>query len=169
MIALREYSESDLDRLVALANNKNVSRYLVYTFPYPYTKGDGQWWIGTGSKRAGSISRAIEYQGLFVGGVGITPQEGWRQHLGEIGYWIGEEYWGKGIATAALKQMTDYAFATLQLRKLYAPVLAPNVASMRVLTKSGYAREAVLEAEVQKDGRFFDIHHFARHHPPAIS
>jgi ribosomal-protein-alanine N-acetyltransferase len=169
MIALREYSASDLEMLVGLANNQNVSRYLVHTFPYPYTRGDGEWWIRTGSRQNGSISRAIEYQGLLVGGVGITPQDGWRDHLGEVGYWIGEKYWGKGIATAALVQMTHYGFATLQFRKLYAPVLAPNVASMRVLEKCGYAREAILRAEVQKDGRFFDIHQFARHRPQAAS
>jgi ribosomal-protein-alanine N-acetyltransferase len=169
MIALRDYCDSDLDRLVGLANNKNVSRYLVYTFPYPYTRSDAEWWIATVSKQHGSISRAIEHQGRLVGGVGITLQQGWREHLGEIGYWVGEEYWGKGIATAALKRMTDCAFTVLQLRKLYAPVLAPNVASMRVLVKSGYTREAVLQAEVQKDGLFFDIHQFVRHHPQSAS
>jgi ribosomal-protein-alanine N-acetyltransferase len=168
MIVLREYVDSDLERLVRLANNENVSRYLVYTFPYPYTKADGEWWISTGSKQNGAITRAVEYEGLLVGSVGITPQSGWREHLGEIGYWVGEEHWGKGIATAALRQMTDYGFNSLQFRKLYAPVLAPNVASMRVLAKGGYAPEAVLNAEVQKGQRFFDIHQFARHRPPGL-
>jgi RimJ/RimL family protein N-acetyltransferase len=163
MIVLREYSESDLERLVSLANNENVSRYLVFTFPYPYTKADGEWWIGTGSKQNGAITRVIESQGQFVGSVGITLQTGWRKHLGEIDYWVAEKYWGKGIASAALGLMTDYAFNSLQLRKLCAPVLAPNRASMRVLEKCGYRPEAVLRAEVQKDGRFFDIHQFARH------
>ena len=162
MIVLREYVDSDLDRLISLANNENVSRYMVYTFPCPYTKADGEWWIGTGSKQNGAITRAIEYEGLLVGSVGITPQSGWRKHLGEIGYWVGEEHWGKGIATAALKQMTDYGFASLQFRKLYAPVLAPNVASLRVLAKGGYTLEAILKAEVQKGQHFFDIHQFAK-------
>ena len=170
MIVLREYADSDLERLVALANNQNVSRYLVPIFPYPYTTADAKWWIGTGSKQDGTITRAIEYQGLLVGSVGITLQNGWREHLGEIGYWVGEEHWGKGIATAALEEMTEYGFASLRLRKLYAPVLAPNVASMRVLTKCGYTPEALLKAEVRKDGRFFDIHQFARVRPrPAVS
>jgi RimJ/RimL family protein N-acetyltransferase len=165
MIVLREYAESDLERLVSLANNENVSRYLVYTFPYPYTKADGEWWINTGSKQNGVITRVIEYQGQLVGSVGITRQTGWREHLGEIGYWIGEEYWGQGIATAALALMTDHAFTSLQFRKLHAPVLAPTRASMRVLEKCGYMPEAVLKAEVRKYDRFFDIHQFARHRP----
>lgn len=163
MIVLREYTDSDRDRLVNLANNQNVSRYLVYTFPYPYTRDDAVWWIGTGSKQNGAITRVIEYQGLFVGSVGINPQSGWREHLGEIGYWVAEEYWGKGIATAALRQMTDYGFGDRHFRKLFAPVLAPNIASMRVLEKCGYQREAILKDEVQKSGTYFDSHHFARH------
>lgn len=163
MIALREYADADLERLVRLANNENVSRYLVYTFPYPYTRADAEWWIGTGSKHNGAMTRVVEYQGLFVGSVGITPQSGWREHLGEIGYWVGEDYWGKGIATAALLQMTDYGFSHRHFRKLVAPVLAPNDASMRVLEKCGYQREAILKNEVQKGGIYFDIHRFARH------
>ena len=76
MISLREYADSDLERLVNLANNENVARYLVYTFPHPYTNEDAEWWIGTGSKQNGAITRVIEYRGLFVGSVGITPQGG---------------------------------------------------------------------------------------------
>jgi len=163
MILLREYTDSDLERLVTLANNQNVSRYLVSTFPYPYTFKDAEWWIGTGSNQNGAITRVVEYRGLFVGSVGITPQSGWRDHLGEIGYWVAEDYWGKGLATAALREMTAYGLANRQFRKLYAPVLGPNVASMRVLEKCGYQREAILKDEVQKGGRYFDIHHFALH------
>jgi len=163
MILLREYADADLDRLVNLANNQNVSRYLVHTFPFPYTREDAEWWISAGSKQNGAITRVIEYQGLFVGSVGITPQNGWRDHLGEIGYWVAEDYWRKGIASAALQQMTEYGFSNRHLRKLYAPVLAPNTASMRVLEKCGYQREAILRSEVQKVGQYFDLHHFARH------
>jgi ribosomal-protein-alanine N-acetyltransferase len=163
MIVLREYLDADLDRLVSLANNENVSRYLVDTFPYPFTKALGEWWIRTGSKQNGAITRVIEHEGRFVGSVGINPQIGWRDHLGEIGYWVAEEHWGKGIATAALRLMTDYGFTARQLRKLYAPVLSPNVASMRVLEKCGYTCEAILKTEVQKGGIYFDIHHFVQH------
>lgn len=163
MISLREYADSDLERLVSLANNENVSRYLVYTFPYPYTLKDAEWWIATGSKHAGAITRVIEYDGVFVGSVGITPQDGWRDHVAEIGYWVAENYWGRDIATEALRQMTDYGFNRRNFRKLIAPVLAPNIASMRVLEKCGYQHEGVLKGEVQKGGVYFDIHRFARH------
>lgn len=162
MVYLREYADSDLDRLVHLANDENVSQHLVYTFPYPYTRADAEWWIGTGSKQNGRIARVVEYHGVFVGTVGITPQSGWREHLGEIGYWLGQDYWGRGIATAAVQQMTDYGFSNRHFRKLYATVLAPNIASMSVLEKCGYQREGILKNEVQKGGAYFDTHHFAR-------
>jgi ribosomal-protein-alanine N-acetyltransferase len=167
MILLREYADSDLERLVHLANNENVARYLVYIFPHPYTTTDAEWWIGCGSKQNGAITRVIEFQGLFVGSVGITPQSGWRDHIAEIGYWVAEDYWGKGIATAALRQMTNYGFTNRHFQKLCAPVLAPNIGSMRVLEKCGYQREAILKGEVQKKGTYFDIHHFVRHREPA--
>lgn len=166
LITLREYSESDLERIVLLANNENVARYLADTFPHPYTRSHADWWVHTGSKEPGAITRVVEYQGIFVGGVGVHRQDGWRDHIGAIGYWLAEDYWGKGIATAAVIQMTHLAFATAGIRKLCAQVLAPNVASMRVLEKAGYSREALLEAEVHKDGVYFDTHLFVRHHRP---
>ena len=136
MISIREYNKDDAERLVLLANNRNVSKYLALTFPFPYTKKDSQWWIETGCKLNNAINRVVEYNGEFVGGVGITPQKGWKIHIAEIGYWLGEEYWGKGIAVEALKQMTNLANSTKKYQKLFAPVLGPNKASMRVLEKN---------------------------------
>ncbi|MGF1524996.1 MAG: GNAT family N-acetyltransferase [Leptolyngbyaceae cyanobacterium] len=162
MITLRDYRKSDTERLVSLANNKNVSRYLVDTFPFPYTQQDADWWIATGAAANNVVTKVIQYDGEFVGSVGIGPQEGWKRHVAEIGYWLGEAYWGQGIATAAVSQMTDYAIATLGYRKLFAPVLQPNKASRRVLEKCGYALEGILKSEVCKDEQFFDIYHYAR-------
>lgn len=163
MIKLREYTQTDIERLRDLANNKNVSRYLINTFPYPYTREDAEWWINTGSKEQGAITRVIEYDNVFVGSVGITPQSGWRSHIAEIGYWVGELYWSSGIATRALKEMSDYAISHLKYKKLIAPVLAPNKASMRVLEKSAYKLEGVLKNEVLKDDQYFDIHFYAKY------
>lgn len=162
MIKLRDYSIADADRFAVLANNENVSRYLIYTFPYPYTKQDAERWIKTGSKANNAVTKVIEYQGKLVGTVGITPQTGWKEHSAEIGYWVGEEYWGKGIATEALRAMNDLAFSTLKYKKLFAPVLGPNKASMRVLEKCGYSLEGVLKQEVFKGGHYFDGHYYAK-------
>lgn len=161
MITLRDYTKADVGRLVELANNENVSRYLIDTVPYPYTRKDAEWWIETGAKENGSVTKVIEYGGEFVGSVGIKPQTGWQSHTAEIGYWIGEEYWGKGIATEALRLMTELAFSELGFKKLFAPVLEPNRASMRVLEKSGYVLEGVLRKEFFKSGHYFDGYCYA--------
>jgi RimJ/RimL family protein N-acetyltransferase len=163
MITLRDFADSDAVRLQALADNRNVSRYLVYTFPLPYTTADAEWWIATGSKEKDAINRVIEFEGEFVGTVGITPQTGWRDHIAEIGYWVGEPHWGAGVATAAVQKMTEYAFSELHYRKIFAPVLAPNKASMRVLEKCGYALEGIFGDEVHKDACFYDIHRYSKY------
>lgn len=161
MITLRDYQRSDTERLVLLANNHNVSKYLVDTFPHPYTQQDADWWIEIGSKANHAVTKVIEYQGEFVGSVGIAPQTGWKNHIVEIGYWLGEAYWGKGIATEALKVMTEYATSNLKYKKLFAPVLEPNKASMRVLEKCSYKLEGILKHEVFKEGEYLDIYHYA--------
>ena len=164
MLVLCSYRESDVERLVALANSENVSRYLVDTFPHPYTKADADWWIATGSQENGAVTKVIEWRGEFVGSVGTTPQRGWRSHIAEIGYWLSEAYWGRGIATSALQKMSAIAFEELGFDKLFAPVLAPNRASMKVLEKNGYFLEGILKGEVVKSGQVFDIHHYAKFH-----
>ena len=165
MITLRDYREADIDRLVELANNKNVSRFLVDTFAYPYTRRDAMAWIEIGSKANHAVTKVIEYHGEFVGSVAITPQTGWRSHSAEIGYWVGEAYWGRGIATEALRKMGDLVFSGLKYKKLFAPVLSPNKASMRVLEKCGYVLEGVLKNDVLKDGQYFDRHFYAKYCP----
>ena len=161
MITLRDYEISDTARLTLLANNENVSRYLVDTFPFPYTQQDADWWIATGSMANHAVTKVIEFNGEFVGSIGISPEAGWKNHVAEIGYWIGEAYWGQGITTAALKLMTDYGISQLNYKKLFAPVLGPNKASMRVLEKCGYGLEGILKSEVTKRGKYFDIYHYA--------
>ena len=161
-ITLRDFLVTDIERLVFLANKQAVSRYLVYTFPYPYTRQNAEFWITRGCKENGHTSKVICLEGEFVGSVGFTRQSGWRDHCAEIGYWIGEEYWGRGIASQALKILTDTAFEKYHLKKLYAPVLAPNKASMRVLEKCNYSLEGVFIQDVFKDGVYYDIHQYAR-------
>ena len=162
MVTLRDYSINDVDRLVELANNENVSRYMVDTFPYPYTRQDAEWWINTGSISNDMVNKVIEYHDEFVGGIGIIPQTGWKKHSAEIGYWIGEDYWGKGIATKALGLMTDMVFRELNYQKLFAGVLSPNIASMKVMEKCGYVLEGILLKEFKKNEQLYDCHHYAR-------
>lgn len=161
MITLRAYRPDDIDRLVLLADNARVSRYLTDRFPHPYTRADARWWIEQGAREIHTGAWAIEHNGVLVGGIGITAQDRWRQHLAEIGYWLGEPYWGSGLAAEAVRRVTAATFDDPAIRKIYAPVLAPNHASMRVLEKNGYQREGVLREEVFKRGHYHDLHIFA--------
>ena len=162
MISFREYTNEDIDRLVTLANNEKVSKYLIYTFPYPYTRQDAEWWISKGCHENDAMTKVIEYKNEFVGSIGITPQLGWKSHIAEIGYWIGEEYWGKGIATQALQKMTECVLEQFKYKKLFAPVLAPNNISIRVLEKCDYELEGVLKNEVYKNDQYYDLYHYAK-------
>lgn len=168
MLILRDYYEDDADRLVELANNEKVSRYLIDTFPFPYSLQDARWWIEEGCRASGMVTKVIEVDGSIVGSVGLTRQTGWRTHLAEVGYWLGESYWGKGVATTALRMMCGHAFSELGIHKLFAPVLAPNTASMRVLQKCGFTKVGILADEVSKHQRYYDMHQFERCNPAAV-
>ncbi|MFM1896595.1 MAG: hypothetical protein RLZZ385_1669 [Pseudomonadota bacterium] len=160
MITLREYRESDARRLVELADNPAVSRFLVDTFPSPYTLDDAYWWIRTGS-HAG-IARVIESDGVFVGSVGAEPGSGEKRKQYGIGYWIGESYWGSGIATQALTIFADELFLTTDVERLQAWVYADNTASIRVLEKAGFTKDAELRNALYKHGKLFDEHIYSR-------
>lgn len=162
MIKLRDYTQHDTQILAKLANNAHVSQYLVYTFPHPYTIEDAEFWIYKGSRLNGTITKVIEYQDEFVGSIGISPQIGWREHCAEIGYWIGEPFWSKGIATEALSKMTNHIFTTYNINKLFAPVVGPNKASMKVLEKNNFVREGILKDEVRKNDQFYDLYYYAK-------
>ncbi len=166
MITLRDYLNTDANRLVELANNERVSKYMVDTFTFPFTLRDATWWIEIGSSAGNAITKVIEYHGEFIGSLTTQPQVGWKNHTAEIGYWLGERYWGQGIATEALRQMSALAFSDPHCKKLFAPVLAPNKASMRVLEKCGYVLEGIFKNDVVKNGQFFDRHYYARHYQP---
>jgi RimJ/RimL family protein N-acetyltransferase len=99
---------------------------------------------------------AIDVEGNAVGGIGFVLQDDVHRIAAEIGYWLGEPLWGRGIATAALCAVTEYAFATFELRRLYASVFEWNPASCRVLEKAGYSCEGKLKRSVIKDGKTID-------------
>lgn len=157
---LWSWHAGDEFRLSEIANSENVSRYMTDRFPYPYTVDDAKWWI---AQNAGSDATnfAIVVNGEIVGGAGFAIGELEKSSSAEIGYWLGEPYWGRGYASAALKRLTDYAFAKHGLRRLAAVVYAPNIASTRVLEKCGYVREAVMRNAVVKRGNLYDVFLYA--------
>lgn len=159
-VILRDFSKKDIEAIHLLLNDADVARYLSSKIPFPYTIEDAKWWVATGSKQG--INKAIEFQGKFVGVVGAVPGAFEYERSAEIGYWLGKEYWGHGIAVRALTQMTDLVFSSTNIVRLYATVCAPNTASARVLEKCGYYRESVQKNAIYKHGELFDAYVYAR-------
>jgi RimJ/RimL family protein N-acetyltransferase len=154
---LRRWRAKDIGSLVQHANNMNVSRYLRDRFPYPYTRRDARAFLA-GATGAGSddTKLAIDVEGEAVGGIGVITGTDVERFSGEVGYWLGEPFWGRGIATEALRAVTEYAFATFDICRLEAGVFDWNPASARVLEKAGYTLEGRARCAVVKDGRLGD-------------
>jgi ribosomal-protein-alanine N-acetyltransferase len=161
MIKLRGMESEDKNLLIRYLNNQDVVRFLSSKIPQPYTDQDAEWWVEVGSKQGGTV-RAIEYHGLFCGVIGAVRQHFEYSHCAEIGYWLGREYWGKGIATEAVIKLTQLVFADSKLQRLYAPVFSANKASMRVLEKAGYKLEGIFEKAICKNGEYFNEHRFVK-------
>src|SRR5439155_25343409 len=131
-------------------------------FPYPYTIADARNYLKANLKKKPETNFAIVADGNAVGSIGILLNDDVYRKSAEIGYWLGEEYWGRGIATRALSAITDYAISNYDLCRLYASVFEWNTASMRVLAKAGYTFEGRLRRAVIKDGKIIDQFLFAK-------
>ena len=154
--AIRPFARGDEASIARNANSRTVWRNLRDRFPHPYTLGDAHNWIEFLEASRPVTDWAIEVGGEAVGGIGITLQPDVFRRSAEIGYWLGEAHWGRGIATDALRATTEYVFAKFDLCRLYAGVFAWNPASARVLEKAGYAFEGRLRRAVVKDGETVD-------------
>lgn len=156
-LVLRPWTREDIDSLVRYANNRNVWINLRNVFPNPYTHADAEKWIEhCESEAIKPANFAIELSGEAIGGVGVRLLDDVHRLTAEIGYWIAEPFWGKGIATEALKRTTRYAFAEFGLERLQATVFEWNPASARVLEKAGYVVEGRMRRFIIKDGRIGD-------------
>ena len=153
---IRSWRESDAESLVVYANNRNVWRNLRDSFPHPYTRADAEGWIAFAAKARPETSFALDVGGEAVGGIGLGLKGDVYRRTAEIGYWLGEPFWGRGIVTEAVRALTDYAFSTFNLSRIYAGVYEWNPGSMRVLEKAGYVREARLRKSIFKEGQIID-------------
>jgi ribosomal-protein-alanine N-acetyltransferase len=153
---IRAWVPADVPDLVRLADNRNVWRNLRDRFPSPYAKSDARDWVRGVNGQSPIAHFAIAWGGALAGGIGILLQEDVHQGTAEIGYWLGEPFWGKGIMTGALIAFTGYAFAAFGLRRIYAQVLHWNPGSMRVLEKAGYVLEGRMRCSALKDGQVAD-------------
>lgn len=153
---IRDWSPADKADLVHYANNRNVWRNLTHTFPHPYTDTDADEWFASLAATPEATNWAIEVDGRAVGGIGVSIGEGVFSKKADIGYWLGEPYWGRGIMTDAAGNVATYAMDHFGLCRLEAAVFIWNPASMRVLEHCGFVREGISRAAVFKDGELID-------------
>lgn len=153
---LRPWRPDDLPALVHHANNKNVSKELRDAFPFPYTDADALAFIAMSGATPPPQALAIEVEGEAAGGIGIVPRTGNERLSAEIGYWLGESVWGRGIGPDALMLMTRYATSVFGLARLEAFVVVSNTRSRRTLEKAGYQLEGLTRRSFLKDGVLHD-------------
>jgi RimJ/RimL family protein N-acetyltransferase len=164
--SVRSWRTSDLESLVRYADNHKIWLNLRDAFPHPYTRADGLRFIRATRERVPETGFAIAVHGEAakdeaVGAISFVMHTDVERVSAEIGYWLGEPFWGRGITTEALAAVTAYAIETYGLTRLYALPFAWNTASCRVLEKAGYTLEARLRRSAVKDGRVVDQMQYA--------
>ncbi len=153
---IRPWQAGDEESLARHANNYGIWRNVRNRFPYPYSMDDAREWIRLAGEEDPQLNFAIVVGGEAVGGIGLVLKDDIYRCAAEIGYWLGEEFWGQGIMTEAARALTGWAFENFDLSRIYAGVLEWNPASMRVLEKAGYQFEARLRKAIIKEGQVMD-------------
>src|SRR5215469_5285597 len=161
-LKVRSWRRDDLKSLVQHANNPKIAANLRDQFPHPYTRRDGIDFLEYAQTQDPESSFAIEYNGEAVGGVGFLMGRDIARISAEMGYWLSEELWGRGIATRAVAAMSEWAFDNYKLTRLFAMVFVHNEASVRVLEKSGFERECLMRRSAIKQGVVLDQILFAK-------
>ena len=152
-VVLRTWSFADVNDLSTLADNRKIWNNVRDYFPHPYTRKKAEEWVGIHHQKKPVTHYAIEADGKLAGGISIMPQEDIYRCSTEIGYWIGEPYWGKGIATEAIRQMTDITWERYpEIVRIYAVVFPGNMGSVRALEKNGFELECIRKNSCVKNG-----------------
>ncbi len=159
-IKLRELKLADKTKLTSLANNKNIWNNVRDFFPSPYTENDAIHFIELCNKEDPKITFAIEFCNEFVGVTGLVLQSDIYRKSAEIGYWIGEPHWNKGIATEAVNLMIRYGFENLKLNRIFTGVFEHNRASQRVLEKCGFIHEGIFEHAIIKNNKLINEYRY---------
>ena len=154
---LRSWQMSDLPSLVRHANEAEIAANMTDTFPHPYTIATGEAFLQRVSVDRPARVLAIVIDGEAVGSIGIFPQQDIFRQNAELGYWLSHEFWGKGIMSEAVKQITRYGFETFpELQRIFARPFGSNAASRKVLENAGFQLEAELKGTIIKNGRIED-------------
>jgi ribosomal-protein-alanine N-acetyltransferase len=159
---IRPWRLDDAESLVKHANNRKVWIALRDIFPHPYTIEDANTFLKSVINSEPVTLFCVEANGAAVGGIGIRIGTDVHRRTAELGYWLGEEFWRRGIMTEAVAAFTDFCFENFQLRRIHAEPFANNPASARVLEKAGFTVEGRLKNNVLKDGELLDSLLYAR-------
>ncbi len=157
-IELCEWKKADIPELVKHANNINVWNTLRDFFPHPYTKHDAEEWIKLNELVHPANNFAIHVDKETVGGAGVVVKDDIYRKNAEIGYWLGEAFWGRGITTVVVEKLTAYTFENFDVLRIYAEIFSNNPVSMKVLAKNGYHEEAVHKKAIIKNNQLLDAH-----------
>lgn len=163
MIEIREWKVSDAEALAGLLNDKRILDNLRDGLPYPYTESDALWYINSclSADKNKQFCFAIVNNDRVVGSLGIFRQENIHFKTAELGYYLGVDYWGKGIMTEAVRLACKYVFDNTDIVRVYAEPFAENIGSCRVLEKNGFVLEGILRKNAYKNGSFRDMKMFA--------
>jgi RimJ/RimL family protein N-acetyltransferase len=156
MIRLRNINTATPEEIQRLANNHAIAVNLRDAFPYPYTIEDAVTYLDLAANGVLGHVFGIYDGDTFVGCCSLIPQNDVYRINAEIGYWIGEPYWGKGYATDAVRLLLKFAFDELGLLRVYANIYEYNIGSMKVLEKVGFEKEAIIKSSVIKEGKVID-------------
>lgn len=159
-IKLRNWTMNDANGLVQVINNKKIHNNLRDGFPFPYTLDDARNYIEMTLESDTSKSfvyAIVNEQDTILGNIGVFRQENIHYRTAEMGYFIGEQYWGNGVATQAVLEICQKIFCATDIIRIFAEPFARNAASCRVLEKAGFSREGVLKMDAYKNGQFEDM------------
>lgn len=156
---IRKWALADAEDLAAALSNKKVQDNLRDGLPYPYTERDGADFISAilSADENETFAFAITADGRVVGSIGVFRQGNIHRRTAELGYYLAEEYWGKGIMTEAVRQVCEYVFEKSDILRIYAEPFAYNTASCRVLEKAGFQYEGTLRKNAVKNGEVIDM------------
>ena len=159
---VRPWRLDDAQSIASHANNRKNWLAVRDLFPHPYTIQDAHEFLQRAISEQPAMKFCIEIEGAAVGGIGVHRGQDVHRHTATVGYWLGEEFWGRGIMIEAVTVVTDFCFKNFPLRRISAEVFANNPASARVLEKAGFAFEGCLKNDVLKDGELLDSLLYAR-------
>ena len=160
---IRKWKLSDAADLARAVSNKNVQDNLRDGLPYPYTERDGAEYIEAmlSADENKIFAFAVTVDDRAIGSVSVFRGENIHRRTAELGYYIAEEYWGKGVMTDAVKQICEYVFNNSDIIRIYAEPFADNKASCRVLEKAGFQFEGILKSNAIKNEKIIDMKMYA--------